>query len=187
MPALWLLFMDDFEREIEFELKRTIDPLVGASIPQRRTVQSRATRTRALVGGAGAAIATKLVTGVVAAAAAVTVAGAATTGSLDPGVWGQQVSSRVQECKDALSAGQHGIGDCVSAFAKTHGAGVASDARHHGQSNGNGNGNGNGHDKDKDKDKDKQTAPGLSHKPTPEPEPNDPSSHGPPPSIKPHH
>jgi len=102
--------MDDFEREIELELKRVIDPLVGSSIPQRRTAQSRATRTRALVGGAGAAIAMKLATGVVAAAAAVTVAGAATTGSLDPGVWGQQVSNRVQECKAALADGHHGIG-----------------------------------------------------------------------------
>ena len=182
VPALWLLFMDDFEREIEFELKRTIGPLVGASIPQRRAVQSRATRSRALVGGAGAAIAAKFLTGVVAAAAAVTVAGAATTGSLDPGVWGQQVSSRVQDCKNALSAGQHGIGDCVSAFAKTHGAAVASDARHHGQGNGNGNANGNGHGKDKAK----QTPPGLSHKPSPDPEPADPSHTGGPPTIKPH-
>ena len=177
--------MDDFEREIESELKRVISPLTGASIPPRRTVQSRATRTRALVGGAGVAVAMKLATGIVAAAAAVTVAGAATTGSIDPGVWGQQVSSRVQECKDALAAGEHGIGDCVSAFAKTHGPAVASEARHHGNGNGNGqgngNGNGNGHDKNK------QTPPGLTHKPSPEPEPHDPSGHGPPPSIPPAH
>jgi hypothetical protein len=184
--------MDDFEREIEFELKRLIDPQLATSVPPRRTVQSRTTRTRALVGGAGAAIAMKLVTGVAAAAAAVTVAGAATTGSLDPNVWGQQVSHRVEECKAALAEGQHGIGDCVSAFAKTHGAGVASDARHHGNGNGhgngsgngsgngNGNGNGNGHDKEKDK----QTPPGLTKR-SPDPEPEDPARTGPPPTIKP--
>jgi len=174
--ALRLVFMDEFEREIEFELKRVIDPLVGTTIPQRRAVQSRATRRRAVIGGAGAAIAMKLVTGVVAAAAAVTVAGAATTGSLDPGVWGQQVSNRVQECKAALADGHHGIGDCVSSFAKTHGAGVASEARHHG--NGNGNGNGNGHDKDKEK----PTPPGLVRR-----SPNAASTDhpGPPASIKP--
>jgi len=151
--------MSDFDREIEFELHRSLDSIGHEAIPPRRLVQSRTTRTRALVGGAGAALAAKLVSGVAVAAAAVTVAGATATGSLDPTVWGQQVSNRVQECKAALADGQHGIGDCVSAFAKTHGAGVASDARHHGngngnangRGNGNGNGNGNayGHDKDK--------------------------------------
>jgi hypothetical protein len=87
----------------------------------------------------------KLVTGVAVAAAAVTVAGATTTGSLDPTVWGQQVSERVQQCKDTLGDGKHGIGDCVSAFARTHGAAVASDARHQGNGNGNGAGSSNAH------------------------------------------
>jgi hypothetical protein len=138
--------MSDLDREIEFELHRTLDSIGREAIPPRRLVQSRTTRTRALVGGAGAALAAKLVSGVAVAAAAVTVAGATTTGSLDPAVWGQQVSNRVQECKATLADGQHGIGDCVSAFAKTHGAGVASDARHHGNGNGDGNANGRGND-----------------------------------------
>jgi hypothetical protein len=139
--------MSDFDRDIEFELHRKLDSVGREPIPPRRTVQSRATRTRALVGGAGAALAVKLVSGVAVAAAAVTVAGASATGSLDPAVWGQQVSQRVQQCQDTLADGKHGIGDCVSAFAKTHGPGVASDARHHGvgNENGNGSGNGNGH------------------------------------------
>ena len=63
------------------------------------------------------------------------------------------MTQRVQECKDKLADGQHGIGDCVSSFASQHGAAVASAARHHGNANGhdnaNGNGNANGHDKDK--------------------------------------
>ena len=144
--------MSDLDRELEFELHRMLDSIDREPIPTRRTVQSRTTRTRALVGGAGAALAMKLVSGVAVAAAAVTVAGASATGSLDPSVWGQQVSQRVQQCKDTLA-------DCVSAFAKTHGPGVASDARHHGNGNGNanghgngngnGNGNANGHDKAK--------------------------------------
>ena len=151
--------MSDLDRELEFELHRILDSIDREPIPTRRTVQSRTTRTRALVGGAGAALAMKLVSGVAVAAAAVTVAGASATGSLDPSVWGQQVSQRVQQCKDTLADGKHGIGDCVSAFAKTHGPGVASDARHHGNGNGNanghgngngnGNGNANGHDKAK--------------------------------------
>jgi hypothetical protein len=147
----------DFDRQIEFELHRKLDSLERESIPLRRTVQSRATRTRALVGGAGAALAMKLVSGVAVAAAAVTVAGASATGSLDPTVWGQQVSQRVQQCQDTLADGKHGIGDCVSAFAKTHGPGVASDARHHGNGgtgNGNANGNGNGNaNNGRDKDR----------------------------------
>ena len=136
--------MSDFDREIESELHRMLDSIDSETIPLRRAVQSRATRMRALVGGAGAAVAAKLVTSVAVAAAAVTVAGASATGSLNPTVWGQQVSQHVQQCKDTLADGKHGIGDCVSAFAKTHGPGVASDARHHGNGNGNGNGSGNG-------------------------------------------
>ena len=160
--------MSDFEREIEFELHRMLDSMDREPIPSRRLVQSRATRTRALVGGAGAALATKLVSGVAVAAAAVTVAGATTTGSLDPTVWGQQVSERVQQCKDTLEDGKHGIGDCVSAFAKTHGQGVASDARHQGNGNGAGNsnahgGNPNANDHAKDKATPGSKSQGSSH------------------------
>ncbi len=118
-----------------------------------------------LLGGVGAAIGVKVLTGLVVAAAAATVAVAATevatTGSLNPSDWGQQVTQQVQTCKDTLRAsGVRGIGQCVSQFAKQHGAlvsGHASDARQngHGHGNGNGDGNGNangnanGHSKDK--------------------------------------
>lgn len=79
-----------------------------------------------LFGGAGAALGAKLLTGFAVAALAVAGAGVttevATTGSLDPTVWGQQVKEQVQDCKDTLRAsGVRGIGKCVSAFAKTHG------------------------------------------------------------------
>jgi hypothetical protein len=144
--------MSDLERELEQELHRVLDPIVGLPIPPRRTIQNRRA-ARALLGGAGAALSFKLLTGVAVAAAAVTVAGAATTGSLDPTVWGQQVTARVADCKAKLADGQHGIGDCVSSFASQHGTSVASEARQHGNGNqsnhGTGNGNANGHDKDK--------------------------------------
>jgi len=107
-----------------------------------------------LLGGAGVAIGLKVLTGIAAAAAAIVVAGAATevatTGSLNPQDWGQQVSHQVQVCKDTLRAsGTRGIGQCVSAFANQHGKAVssahkASDARTNGKGNANGNANGNG-------------------------------------------
>lgn len=119
-----------------------------------------------VLGGTGAAIAAKLVTGfAVAAFAAAGATEAAITGSLNPNDWGQQVVQQVNTCKAALQQGQHGIGQCVSAFASQHGAivsaehrasgarhGHASDARtndngkgNHGKGNqGKGKGNGGG-------------------------------------------
>ena len=140
--------MSDIEHELEETLHRVLDPISARPIPARRAVQSRSA-FRTVAGGAGAALTVKLLTGIAAAAAAVTVAGAVTTGSLNPVNWGAAVTQRVQTCKDDIAnSGQHGIGDCVSQLANTHGATVSSDARHHGKpndkSNGNGNGSGNG-------------------------------------------
>lgn len=140
--------MSDLERELERELHRVLDPISSRPIPARRAPASGGWAQR-VAGGAGAALSVKVLTGIAVAAAAVTVAGAATTGSLDPGQWGQAVTNRVQDCKDTLRAsGTRGIGQCVSEFAKTHGPEVASAARHHG--NGNGQGTVNGHGKNKD-------------------------------------
>lgn len=175
------LSMSEIERELESELHRVLDPLSTQAIPVRRMVPSRATRTRALLGGAGAALTFKVLSGAVAAAAAVTVAGAATTGSLNPGDWGQQVSQHVADCKKALGEGEHGIGDCVSSFANQHGTAVASAARQHGQASGNGDGaanahgnnpNANDHAKDKSKDHPQPAPRGNSAG-----EPIDPSTH----------
>jgi hypothetical protein len=169
--------MSDLEHELEFELHRVLDPMTAQPIPPRRMAHSQGP-IRALMGGAGAALTMKLLTGVAVAAAAVTVAGVATTGSLNPTNWGQQVTTQVANCKAQLADGQHGIGDCVSALASQHGAAVASDARHHGSGatkdngNQNGSGNANGHSKDKAKNqpptKGQSTAP-----PTLDPEPVD--------------
>jgi hypothetical protein len=53
----------------------------------------------------------------------------AVTGSTNPANWGQQVVEQVQDCKAALTPGSHGIGQCVSAFAKQHGKQVSADHR----------------------------------------------------------
>lgn len=54
-------------------------------------------------------------------------AATAVTHSVNPDAWGQQVRQAVQDCKQNLSVTQHGIGGCVSAFAKQHGAANESD------------------------------------------------------------
>ena len=142
--------MSDLERELEEALHRVLDPIAARPIPARREVASRGA-FRTVIGGAGAALTLKVVTGIAAAAAVVTVAGVVTTGSVSPTNWGQHVTQTVQSCKDDLAnSGQHGIGDCVSDIANTHGATVASAARHHGDTNPNGNSSG-GNSKDKDK------------------------------------
>ena len=181
--------MSDLERELEAELHRVLDPLASRPLPPRRAVQARGP-LKALLGGAGAALTLKVLSGVAVAAAAVTVAGAATTGSLNPAVWGQQVEQQVQTCKDQLGQGQHGIGDCVSAMASQHGQTVASAARHQGNGNGNGNGsssnkdkngngNGNGDGNGNGYGNGHKTNPKDPATPTGDPaEPRDPSSHG---------
>lgn len=164
--------MSDIEREMEEMLHRVLDPIAARPIPARRAPASRSV-FKTVMGGAGAALTVKVLTGVAAAAAAVTVAGVVTTGTLDPAHWGEQVSHTVQTCKDDIAnSSQHGIGDCVSDFANQHGALVSSEARHHGigGSNGSGNGNGNANDHSKDKGKDHPVpTPPASHRVSPGP------------------
>jgi len=74
---------------------------------------------------AASVVSAKGAVGLAVAALAVAAAGvgaeAAITGSADPSNWGQQVVQQVNKCKDALAPGSHGIGECVSTFAKQHG------------------------------------------------------------------
>jgi len=152
----------DFELELERELHRILDPIAAQPIPPRRAPVPGGIAKR-LLGGAGAALSLKLLTGVAVAAFAAGAAGVATevavTGSLNPSDWGQSVTQAVQTCKDTLRAsGTRGIGPCVSAIAKQHSAqasqqpsnagGAGKDsgkpsANSHdkGKSNGSGNGN----------------------------------------------
>lgn len=96
----------------------------------RLSVLARAATLISAKGAAGIALA-MLAAGAVGAAAE-----AAVTGSPDPTVWGQQVKAQVVTCTDALAPGSHGIGSCVSKFAKLNGdktsdAHQASGARTH--------------------------------------------------------
>jgi hypothetical protein len=150
----------DFENELERELHRILDPIAAAPIPFRRASSSGGIMKR-LLGGAGAALGVKLLTGIAVAAAAVVVAGAATevavTGSLNPTNWGQQVKTQVGACKaSAARLGVHGIGECVSDFASSKAR--SNQGKHKGADNGKGNA--------KDKDKGKSTGNSNSHKPT---------------------
>jgi hypothetical protein len=117
--------MNDFEREMEHELHRILDPMTAGPIPFRRPMQPGGSMKK-LLGGAGAAIGVKILTGIAVAAAATTFAVAATevaiTGSVNPANWGQQVTTQVNACKaSAERLGVHGIGQCVASFARTHG------------------------------------------------------------------
>jgi hypothetical protein len=117
--------MNDFERDLEYELHRMLDPMTAGPIPVRRSLQPGGGMKK-LLGGAGAAIGVKILTGIVVAAAATTFAVAATevaiTGSINPSNWGQQVTTQVNACKaSAARLGVHGIGQCVSSFANQHG------------------------------------------------------------------
>ena len=111
---------NDFDGQIERELNRVLGSVDGASIPAWRT-PGRVGLMKRIAGGAWAAISLKVLTGVAVIAFAAAGTEAAVTGSLDPSVWGQRVKAQVTTCKDALGQGEHGIGQCVSAFAKQHG------------------------------------------------------------------
>jgi hypothetical protein len=155
----------DFENELERELHRILDPIAAAPIPLRRAPSSGGIMKR-LLGGAGAALGVKLLTGLAVAASAAVIATAATevavTGSLNPSNWGQQVTQQVGACKaSAARLGVHGIGECVSDFASSK------PRVNQGQNNGKGNGksNGKGIPKDKGNGNGNGNSNGNSHKP----------------------
>ncbi len=166
----------DFERELERELHRVLDPIAAAPIPLRRATSGAFSKR--LLGGAGAALGLKLATGFAvaafAAAGAVATTEVAITGSLNPADWGQQVTKTVADCKKvAAAAGQHGIGACVSDFASQHGD-LVSNQHPSDNSNGTTNGSTNGSDNGKSDGSGnsaghRPTAPGKSGTHTPRP------------------
>ena len=114
---------DDFDRLIETGLSQALSS-TGSPPPglEPRYLHARmrsrnpmslltAIPTRAAIAVAAASLATG------GGLAAKTVA----TGTPHPLVWGQKVETQVETCKAQLSAGQHGIGDCVSDFASRKG------------------------------------------------------------------
>jgi hypothetical protein len=120
---------------------------------------------KGLSSGGFSAVVVKATTGFAVAAFAVVAAAAVTeaaiTGSADPSNWGRLVTQQVATCKAALATGEHGIGQCVSAFASQHGqvmSGRASGARLN-----HGNGNANGHDKATGENSGKSNGKGSGH------------------------
>src|SRR2546422_11456870 len=97
----------DFERELEQELHRILDPIAAAPIPLRRARLSGGIMKR-LVGGAGAAIGLKVLTGFAVAAFAAVAAGGATegggTGRFESPGWGQQGAPTVPAGQDTPGA-----------------------------------------------------------------------------------
>lgn len=119
----------DFERELGSELHRLLDPISARPIPARRSMPVGGSLKKVL-GGAGAAIGVKVLTGFAVAAAAATFAVAAgevaKTGSVNPLNWGQQVKQQVADCKaSAARLGAHAIGQCVAPSAQKSGEAVS--------------------------------------------------------------
>jgi hypothetical protein len=121
---------DNFDRWLEDELGNRLDSVDPGYVAPRYLESSTPPRRGRLAGLLAGLPLPALLTTKVAAASMVVLAATgtgvavktATTGTPNPLVWGQQVKDQVQKCKDALPAGQHGIGKCVSEFATQHGS-----------------------------------------------------------------
>jgi hypothetical protein len=146
----------DLDRLLEQELQRAAGRLQGRNPLAGQSAYHSAIATGGAILSPFSSI-TALVTSKVAIAATTAtllvggaaVTATAATGSTDPTVWGQLVVQTVQGCKASVGQGptalnktasgaRDNVGQCVSAFAKTHGAqeralhSHASDARTNG-------------------------------------------------------
>jgi len=124
-----------FERWLEQELQKQAVKQSGPSpVPTQSKYHAAYLQGglhMSILGHAASVVSAKGAIGLTVAALAVggVTAEAAITGSANPGDWGHQVVQQVQTCKDALAPGSHGIGQCVSTFAKQHGPDVSSEHR----------------------------------------------------------
>src|SRR5260370_24091042 len=125
---------DGFDRWLEQQLQNEAAKSGGPS-PVPAQAQSHAAYLQggshmSVLAKAVALVSTKAAIGIAVAVVAVGAAAVATeaavTGSANPLNWGQQVVQQVDKCKDTLLPGSHGIGECVSTFAKQHGPTVGS-------------------------------------------------------------
>ncbi len=119
----------EFEQWLEAELAQGFSQAGDTPVPSPRysTFKNHPRRNpviKVLAALAGSKAALVAITTVALAGAGVG-AKAATTGDANPLNWGAQVTQQVQSCKDNLAGGQHGIGQCVSDFAKQHGQAVS--------------------------------------------------------------
>jgi hypothetical protein len=131
----------DFDRWLERELDKGFTALTSLPVPSearyRPASSPRGTFLSRVLAGLGKS---RLAVPVLAAAligGGGTAFASAATGT-HPVELGQQVSSAVVTCKDRLTAGEHGIGECVSEFVIAHSA-AAEKAQTTEQSYGRGN------------------------------------------------
>lgn len=104
----------DFEAWLKMGLGEALEPiLLRPTVPPARFAALSSWRT-------GLRTARGLILAASTIAALSAVSAMAATGSPNPQVWGQRVSAAVETCKQELKPGQHGIGACVSAFARQH-------------------------------------------------------------------
>src|SRR5260370_27383413 len=118
-----MVMPEHFDGWLERELRRRLTPMSTLSPrpAQARYQTAVLNRRYRMLRILPAAAAAKAIAAVAAVAAAGAVTATAVTHSPNPQVWGQQVKAAVEQCKDDLHTGQHGIGDCVSDFASQKG------------------------------------------------------------------
>jgi hypothetical protein len=112
------------EQQLQSEAARANGPSPGPAQAQYHAVYIQGGLHMSVLAKAASLVSTKAAAGLAVAVLAVVGASAveaAVTGSSNPTVWGQQVVQQVDKCKVALAPGSHGIGQCVSTFAKQHG------------------------------------------------------------------
>ncbi len=127
------------EQQLHHEAARASGPSPAPAQAQYHAAYLQGGSHMSVLAKVATLVSTKGAAGLAVALLAVGAAGAAAeaavTGSANPANWGQAVVDQVNTCKGALASGQHGIGQCVSAFAKTHGKTVSeshsSGAREH--------------------------------------------------------
>jgi hypothetical protein len=116
----------DFDTLLEHELRRRVGRLRGPSpAVHQAAYHAGATGGKTtMVSSLTAAATSKIAVGLAAATALVVAGGsaaAAASHSGNPAAWGRTVTEAVAACKSQLGAGEHGIGQCVSAVARQHG------------------------------------------------------------------
>jgi hypothetical protein len=121
------------EQQLHNEAARASGPSPAPAQSQYHAAYLQGGLHMSVLGHAASVVSIKGAIGLTVAILAVGAAGAAgeaaVTGSANPSIWGQAVVQQVKLCKADLASGSHGIGQCVSAFAKQHGPKVSADHR----------------------------------------------------------
>lgn len=114
---------DRFEDWLEQELSKGLSARTRQVRPSPAQLTSivGSKRGRGLRGGVTAKAMVVALAAVVVTATGAMAAGTVATGSPNPLDWGQKVKAHAATCKAQLKPGEHGIGKCVSSFAKQHG------------------------------------------------------------------